>query len=524
MSTTGSPPPLAGTCRHCEGELEDGFRYCLVCGTPVRLANSPEAPATSVWAPATDQTATSVLAPAIDTPPAATQIIPVARTGIDALLAGPTQHTVVLDRIPANPTGTGADPSVGSEGPGDALPGGPAQPRHPARSGSRSRPWLILVLVLTLAAAGVGGWYYLRESRRSDQLQALLTQDREIVDTVLLQLAAASTTAEIRTSAEPAVDQSRQHAAAATLATDSTEAADLRLMGRALDEMAGLRTLTADSLDSWSSQQPKVAAALRAVPALAADRKAIDAALANIASVVSRGQTALASWQQETANAEEESAGSVSDLDEYALAVRTETDSVRRAQQTGGAALRDSDFGPIRGYEGARMAAGATADDLATVAENLDGQTRLSAISWQHDEIVNAVTALSNSATKLATAFSQTSQCRAISQPTPTASATASADPTGASPPDGATATEGPGATPAPNPGATATGLAGTEVSTAVDTSHCDQQARDAWAAYTAAAAAEGPALDSAIAAWESRLAERRAELASVSAPPKPEV
>lgn len=486
MTRTDSPPPVAGICQGCEGELENGFRYCLVCGTPVRAAQAAETPATSVFAPSGD------------VPLPATRTIPVARTGIEALLAGPAQQTVVLDRIPAHPTDTGAGPPTGSAASGSVPPSTPPRPHRQPRSGSRSRPWLVLILVLTLAAASVGGWYYLRENRRSDQLQALLSQDREIVDTVLLQLAAASSTAEIRAAASPAVDQSRQHAAAATLAAGTGEAADLRLMGRALDAVAGLRTLTADTLDSWSSEQPKVASALQAVPALAADAKTIDAALANVASVVSRGQTALADWQQEAADAEQESVGSVSDLDEHALAVRTEIDSVRRAQQTGGAALRDSDFGPIRGYQGAAAAAEGTAADLAAVAEDLDDHTRVSAVSWQHDELVHAVTAMSRSVTNLATSFSQASQCRLVNQPTPSASASASAS--------------------------VDVGTPAVEAPRVADTSLCDQLARDAWAAYTASASEDGPALDSAISAWEARLAERRQELESVSAPAKPEI
>lgn len=511
MTWTGSRPPVAGTCQRCEGELEDGFRYCLVCGTPVRATQAAETSATFVVASTGDE------------PVPATQIIPVARTGIDALLAGPAQQTVVLDRSPARSTGTGAGPSAGSAAPGDLPPADPPGPHRQPRSSPRSRPWLVLVLVLTLAAAGVGGWYYLRESRRSDQLQALLSQDREIVDTVLLQLSSASTTAEIRAAASPAVDQSREHAAAAAEAASSTEAAELRPMGRALDAVAGLRTLTADTLDSWSSEQPKVASALRAVPALAADTTAIDAALANVASVVRRGQTALADWQQEAADAEQESAGSVSDLDDYALAVRTELDGVRRAQQSGGAALRDSDFGPIRGYQGAASAAEATAADLAAAADGLDDQTRVSEVSWQHDELVHAVTAMSSSVTNLATSFTQASQCRVVNQPTPSASASTSAGATGTDSPQDALAPAGPGATSAPTSSAD-TGSSAVEIQRVADTPLCDQLARDAWGAYSAAAAEQGPALDSAISSWESRLTERRQELTSISAPAKPEV
>jgi hypothetical protein len=454
--------------------------------------------------------------------PAPPLVIPTGRTGIDALLAGPANSTQVLARVPVDAARSGVDATTHHASGAGARRSRVSQPGHPPRAGSRSRPWLILAVVLTLAAAGVGGWYYLRENERSATVQATLRADREVVDSVLLGLATAATTSAVRTAAAPAVAQSRQHASTAAVTTGGDQASDVRLMGRALEVLASLRTLTADSLDAWPSRQTEVAAALRAAPTLAADSKAIDAALANISAVVSRGQAALASWQEETTNAEQEAAGSVAELDEYALAVHSEIDRVRRAQQAGGADLRDSDFGPMSGYASATAAAEALADDLDSVVDNLEGQPRLAAVSWQHDEVLHAVTALSTSATNLGIAFSQASDCRAARQATPTPLATAPASPSATGPAGGTAGSEGPGTTTTP---ATPTATTGAAAPAApVDTSACDQRARDAWDDYGAAAVEQGPALDSAISAWESRVAERRDELGSVSGPPRPEV
>lgn len=515
MTTIGDRPPEAETCGQCECELEDGFRYCLVCGSPARVTQPTDAQTTSVFAPGAELPATSVFAPGAEAPVtsafapgaagsvATTQVIPAARTGLEALLAGPTQQTAILDRPatpgPASAPGPGADigPVAASEGAGRV---------RPPRPNRRSRGWLVLLLILALVATAFGGWYYLQESRRSDQVQAVLSQDRQVLDGVLAKLASAPNTAAIRTAAKSAVDQAQQHAGAVPLAADTGNSENLRLLGRALDALAGLRNLTADSLDSWSAQQPKIASALRAAPALATESKAVDAALANVAAVVRRGQTALASWEQATADAEQSATESVSALDEYATAVRNEIDSIRHAQQNGGAALRDSDFGPNRGYEAARAAAAATAADLESVVGNLQAQTNVPALSWQHDEIIHAVSTMAGASTSLASAFSDASQCRTAAQSVPNSVASSSP------------------AASAPTASASPAVSAGVPVTTVADTSRCDQLARDAWDTYTSATSENGPALDSAISGWESRLATQRSELAAVSGPPKPEV
>ncbi|HQZ86381.1 MAG TPA: hypothetical protein PLB21_12245, partial [Actinomycetota bacterium] len=114
-------------------------------------------------------------------------------------------------------------------------------------------------------------------------------------------------------------------------------------------------------------------------------------------------------------------------------------------------------------------------------------------------------------------------QCRVVNQPTPSASASTSAGATGTDSPQDSLAPAGPGATGAPTSSAD-TGSSAVEIQRVADTPLCDQLARDAWGAYSAAAAEQGPALDSAISSWESRLTERRQELTSISAPAKPEV
>lgn len=202
----------------------------------------------------------------------------------------------------------------------------------PGEQGGGRKKQLILTavgVVTVLALIGAGGFYYLNRGPSPSEL-ALQTAATSSED-MLIDLQAATTTADIRAAVEPAAE-SAEAVSAAIAADPSDSAAKQALLAQEslLLAMASLVNLNADTLATWAETEATMVAALdelaaaEGLPVAELDENGAPA-VRTVSEVVADGQAAMTAWQAQVAQVQAQTAANqaaVAALDAYIPAVQ----------------------------------------------------------------------------------------------------------------------------------------------------------------------------------------------------------